>query len=71
MKPAVHHRTEYPGLDLNRITFEQAKGWRCPLCNKILTAYSAYSPPRPDSSPNPPNSGPAPAHASSPTANRR
>ncbi len=25
-------RTELPGVDLERVTFEQAKGWRCALC---------------------------------------
>ncbi|MEU3707295.1 hypothetical protein AB0E82_34000 [Streptomyces anulatus] len=25
-------------MDLERVTFEQAKGWRCPLCDAILTA---------------------------------
>ncbi|MDX3488377.1 hypothetical protein [Streptomyces sp. ID05-18] len=31
-------RTALPGVDLERITFEQAKGWRCALCDAILTA---------------------------------
>ncbi|MCX4523964.1 hypothetical protein ACIRQO_36330 [Streptomyces anulatus] len=31
-------RTVLPGVDLERVTFEQAKGWRCPLCDAILTA---------------------------------
>ncbi|MDX3488299.1 hypothetical protein [Streptomyces sp. ID05-18] len=31
-------RTALPGVDLERITFEQAKGSRCPLCDAILTA---------------------------------
>ncbi|MDF9809023.1 hypothetical protein [Streptomyces anulatus] len=31
-------RTALPGVDLERVTFEQAKGWRCPLCDAILTA---------------------------------
>ncbi|MFE2503528.1 hypothetical protein [Streptomyces rubiginosohelvolus] len=31
-------RTAFAGLDLERVTFEQAKGWRCPLCNKLLVA---------------------------------
>ncbi|MFH8670178.1 hypothetical protein ACH4F3_35645 [Streptomyces anulatus] len=31
-------RTALPGVDLERVTFEQAKGWRCALCDAILTA---------------------------------
>lgn len=31
-------RTELPGVDLERVTFEQAKGWRCALCAVCLTA---------------------------------
>ncbi|MGW6286333.1 hypothetical protein [Streptomyces sp. NPDC055107] len=31
-------RTALPGVDLERVTFEQAKGWRCPFCDAILTA---------------------------------
>ncbi|MFD4128031.1 hypothetical protein [Streptomyces globisporus] len=31
-------RTELPGVDLERVTFEQAKGWRCALCAACLTA---------------------------------
>ncbi|MFJ2080594.1 hypothetical protein ACIOGW_36040 [Streptomyces anulatus] len=31
-------RTALPGVDLERVTFEQAKGWRCPLCDATLTA---------------------------------
>ncbi|MFJ3601033.1 hypothetical protein ACIPRU_31675 [Streptomyces sp. NPDC090126] len=31
-------RTELPGVDLERVTFEQAKGWRCVLCDARLTA---------------------------------
>ncbi|KQX26803.1 hypothetical protein OH797_38635 (plasmid) [Streptomyces anulatus] len=31
-------RTALAGVDLERVTFEQAKGWRCPLCDAILTA---------------------------------
>ncbi|MCR8945147.1 hypothetical protein NW249_23810 [Streptomyces sp. OUCMDZ-4982] len=27
-----------PGVDLERVTFEQAKGFRCTLCNVLLTA---------------------------------
>ncbi|WP_405429759.1 hypothetical protein [Streptomyces anulatus] len=38
MTPPAQPLTEYPGLDLERVTFEQAKGWRCALCNRILTA---------------------------------
>ncbi|MFE7051299.1 hypothetical protein [Streptomyces californicus] len=26
------------GIDLERITFDQAKGWRCALCSDRLTA---------------------------------
>ncbi|WP_331758918.1 hypothetical protein [Streptomyces anulatus] len=35
---ASQPRTEFPGLDLERVTFEQAKGWRCAPCDSILTA---------------------------------
>ncbi|MFI2318786.1 hypothetical protein AMK17_38095 [Streptomyces sp. CB00072] len=38
MTPSAQPLTEYPGLDLERVTFEQAKGWRCALCNEALTA---------------------------------
>jgi hypothetical protein len=38
MTPAAQPLTKYHGLDLERVTFEQAKGWRCALCNKLLTA---------------------------------
>ncbi|MFD5347737.1 hypothetical protein ACFWJY_29290 [Streptomyces anulatus] len=38
MTPPAQPLTEYPGLDLGRVTFEQAKGWRCALCKRILTA---------------------------------
>ncbi|MBQ1116414.1 hypothetical protein [Streptomyces sp. C3-3] len=31
-------RTALPGVDLERVTFEQAKGWRCALCGTPLTA---------------------------------
>ncbi|MET8731250.1 hypothetical protein ABZV81_29350 [Streptomyces parvus] len=31
-------RTELPGVDLERVTFEQVKGWRCALCGTPLTA---------------------------------
>ncbi|MFI7086545.1 hypothetical protein ACIBUR_23480 [Streptomyces anulatus] len=31
-------RTALPGVGLERVTFEQAKGWRCALCDAILTA---------------------------------
>ncbi|WP_405551241.1 hypothetical protein OG215_41430 (plasmid) [Streptomyces globisporus] len=31
-------RTELPGVDLERVTFQQAKGWRCALCGTPLTA---------------------------------
>lgn len=30
-------RTELAGVDLERITFDQAKGWRCALCRAQLT----------------------------------
>lgn len=38
MTSATEPLNAFPGLDLERVTFEQAKGWRCPLCNKVLTA---------------------------------
>ncbi|MEU5452491.1 hypothetical protein [Streptomyces californicus] len=31
-------RTELAGVDLERVTFDQAKGWRCALCGDRLTA---------------------------------
>ncbi|MFJ5740121.1 hypothetical protein [Streptomyces microflavus] len=31
-------RTQYPGLDLERVSFDEAKGWRCPLCKALLTS---------------------------------
>ncbi|MFJ9924165.1 hypothetical protein ACIRSF_33275 [Streptomyces rubiginosohelvolus] len=31
-------RTDLPGVNLERVTFEQAKGWRCALCAAPLTA---------------------------------
>lgn len=36
---AQEPRTPHPGLefDLERVTFDQAKGWRCALCNAPLT----------------------------------
>ncbi|MFH8439356.1 hypothetical protein ACIF6K_32060 [Streptomyces sp. NPDC085942] len=34
-------RTELPGVDLERLTFDQAKGWRCALCNGRLTSDRA------------------------------
>ncbi|MEG9553070.1 MULTISPECIES: hypothetical protein [Streptomyces griseus group] len=37
MTSATEPLTSFPGLDLERVTFEQAKGWRCPLCDTVLT----------------------------------
>ncbi|MEV7952097.1 hypothetical protein AB0O74_34675 [Streptomyces rubiginosohelvolus] len=31
-------RTELPSVDLERVTFEQAKGWRFALCGTPLTS---------------------------------
>lgn len=39
MTPAAETSpTPHPGLDLERVTFDQAKGWRCALCNGALAS---------------------------------
>ncbi|MEV7897924.1 MULTISPECIES: hypothetical protein [Streptomyces] len=35
---AQEPRVQCPGLDLERVTFDQAKGWNCALCNIPLTS---------------------------------